>query len=240
MERLLFDHISDAVFATDPDNRITLWTASAERLFGYSASEAVGRAFGELLPFRMAKPGDERDFIAELEARRTWRGTGTVRLRDGREIWLESAVEPILADGRLAGSVSVARDISTAVEAQRRLAEQERFINAVLDVAGALVVVADTQGRVVRFNGACERLSGYSSAEVVGGPIWDVVIPPAEVDDVRATLADVQAGAFPNSHENHWLTREGAQRRAARRCRSWSRTARDPWRSRPAPRPRGC
>jgi diguanylate cyclase (GGDEF)-like protein/PAS domain S-box-containing protein len=211
IERLFFDHLSDAVFATDQANRVTHWTASAERLFGYSAGEAVGRSFGELLPFRMARPGDEREFFTELEAGRTWRGTGTVRLRDGSEIWLDSTVQPIMADGRLVGSVSASRDISATVEAQRHLADQERFINAVLDVAGALVVVLDAQGRVVRFNGACERLSGYSSAEIVGGPIWDV-LPPAEIDEVREVVADLQAGAFPNSHENHWMTRAGALR----------------------------
>ena len=183
IERLIFDHISDAIFATDRLNRVTYWSGSAERLFGYSASEAVGHPFGELLPFRMAGPEDERDFFEELAAGRTWRGRGTVRLRDGREIWLESTVQPIVDAGQVVGSVSVARDISETIDAQRNLAEQERFINAVLDVEGALVVVLDAQGRVVRFNGACERLSGYRSAELIGRSIWDV-IPPVEVGEV--------------------------------------------------------
>ncbi len=209
---MLFDHISDAVFATDAANRITQWTASAERLFGYSASEAVGQLFGDLLPFRMAESGGEREFQAELEAGRMWRGSGTVRLRDGREMWLESSVQPILENGRLVGSVSVSRDVSTTVEARRQLAEEERFISAVLDTAGVLVVVTDAGGRVVRFNGACERLTGYTSEEVVGGPFW-VAIPPTELDEVRELVADLlQAGSFPNSHENHWVTRSGAQR----------------------------
>ena len=211
IEHLLFEHLSDAVFATDVDNCVTHWTPSAERLFGYSADEAIGHAFGELLPYQMARPEDERAFFEELAAGRTWRGRGAVRLRDGSELWLESIVQPILETGQVVGSVSVARDISATVEAQRNLSEQERFINAVLDVEGALVVVLDAQGRVVRFNGACERLSGYSSFEVVGRPIWDV-IPPAEVDKVQEVVADLQAGAFPNSHENHWVTRAGSLR----------------------------
>ena len=57
--RLLLDHIPDAVFATDAADRITHWTRSAERLFGYSASEAIGRSLGELLGFTVAQPGDE-------------------------------------------------------------------------------------------------------------------------------------------------------------------------------------
>jgi diguanylate cyclase (GGDEF)-like protein/PAS domain S-box-containing protein len=210
--RLLVDHISDAVFSTDATNRVTHWTASAARLFGYSAGEAIGHPFGELLPFGMDRSRGEPEFLTELQAGRTWRGTGTVLLRDGSEIWIESTVQPIMADGRLVGSVSVSRDISATVEAQRRLAEEERFITAVLDVAGALVLVLDAQGRVVRFNGACERLTGYLSEELVGRPIWDVVIPPSQGDDVRGVVADLQAGAFPNSHENHWVTRDGALR----------------------------
>ena len=210
IDHLLFDHISDAVFATDVDNHVTHWTPSAQRLFGYTADEAIGRAFGELLPFRMAHPEDEAAFAAELAAGRTWRGTGTVRLRDGREMWIESSVEPILEDRRVVGSVSVSRDITAAVVALETQAEQERFISAVLDVAGALVVVLDAHGRVVRFNRACERLTGLTSAEIVGREFWDVVVPAAEVDDVRSTFAEISAGAFPNSHENHWQTRSGA------------------------------
>jgi len=211
VERVLFDHISDAIFATDPSNRVTYWSASAARLFGYTPREAVGRPFGELLPFRMASPKDEQAFVEDLAAGRTWRGQGVVQLRDGREMWLESTVQPILDDGRVVGRVSVARDITATVEAQRSLAEQERFINAVLDVESALVIVLDTQGRIVRFNGACERLSGYRSEELIGRPVW-ALIPPSEVGQVQAALEALRAGAFPNTNENRWVTRSGAER----------------------------
>ena len=97
------------------------------------------------------------------------------------------------------------------VEAQRSLAGQEAFINAVLDVEGALVTVLDCDGKVVRFNGAAERLSGYSSAEVLGRTIWDLV-PSSEVGDVLGVIANLHAGAFPSTYENHWVTRSGVQR----------------------------
>ena len=71
------------------------------------------------------------------------------------------------------------------------------------------MVVLDPQGRVVRLNAACERLSGYRAAEVVGRVFWDVLFPPVEVEAVRAEFDDLQAGAFPNSFENHWMTRHG-------------------------------
>ncbi|NIS38577.1 PAS domain S-box protein, partial [Candidatus Saccharibacteria bacterium] len=57
-------------------------------------------------------------------------------------------------------------------------------VNAVLDTAGALVTVLDTEARIVRFNRACERISGYSFEEVKGRPFWDFLLLPEEVEPV--------------------------------------------------------
>lgn len=209
---LLLDHMSDAVFATDEANRITQWITSAANLFGYSAAEAIGTPFSELLPFQMDSPGGEMEMTATLEAGMTWHGTGTVRLRDERVIWLGSSVEPIIEQGRLVGSVSVSRDMTAIHEAQQELVRAEQFISTVLDVVGALVVVLDPQGRMLRFNAACELLSGYRYEEVVGLRIWDMLVPASEIAQAQAVVSDLQAGVFPNTSESHWLTRTGGLR----------------------------
>ena len=77
------------------------------------------------------------------------------------------------------------------------------------DAIAALVVALDREGRVVSFNRACERLTGWSAAEVLGRCVWDVFIVPEEVDEVKAVFASLRAGAFPHDHENYWLTRRG-------------------------------
>ncbi len=212
---IILAHIHDAVFATDLDNRVTFWGPSAQRLFQHTAAHAVGRLFGDLLPFRMVDPADEEAFAATLRAGGTWRGSGTVRLPDGSELWIESTVEPIVTDGRVVGSVSVSRDMSTALEAQRALLAQERFVDAVLDVAGALVMVLDRNGRVVRFNHACEELSGRLYSEVVGQPALDLLVPEPEAAEVREAFARLTAGHYPATFENHWATRSGELRLVA-------------------------
>ncbi len=113
--------IPDAVFATDLENRITHWTDSAAALFGFTAAEAVGRPFGELLPFRMDHDADEHELTATIRAGKPWRGQGTVRLRDGSELWIESTVKPLSAAGAIVGSVSVSRDMTHPIEAERAL-----------------------------------------------------------------------------------------------------------------------
>jgi len=114
---------------------------------------------------------------------------------------------------------------SRASEAERERAhetpwDERNFASAILDIADALIVVLDRDGRVVRFNRACEELTGYSEQEVRGTGIWDLLLPPGEVEPVKAVFEQLRAGHFPNRFENHWVTRGGQQRLIA-----WSNTA---------------
>ncbi|HOJ20947.1 MAG TPA: PAS domain S-box protein [Armatimonadota bacterium] len=97
-------------------------------------------------------------------------------------------------------------------KAQRALQEERDFVSAILDVVGALVVVLDREGRIIRFNRACEQVTGYSFAEVEGRLFWDLFLLPEEVDGVRAVFDALTAGQFPNRHENYWRTRSGGRR----------------------------
>ncbi|MGD8558992.1 MAG: PAS domain S-box protein, partial [Gammaproteobacteria bacterium] len=58
------------------------------------------------------------------------------------------------------------------------LQDERNFIDTVLQIQGALVIVLDRNGCIVRFNRACEETSGYSFDEVSGKPVWNFVIPP--------------------------------------------------------------
>ena len=89
-----------------------------------------------------------------------------------------------------------------------------------LDTIAHLVVVLDREGRMVRFNRACETLTGWSENEVLRRPLWDFLIAPEDLAETQAVFADLAAGHFPNRHENDWLTRNGERRRIA-----WSNSA---------------
>ena len=100
------------------------------------------------------------------------------------------------------------------------LKRERDFSSAVLDTVGALVGIFDRQGRIVRFNRACERLSGYTASEVLGRPYWELFLSPDEVDEVRGVMGALAAGQFPNAHENVWVIRDGSRRLIA-----WNNTA---------------
>ncbi|HEU4383346.1 MAG TPA: ATP-binding protein [Anaeromyxobacteraceae bacterium] len=143
-------------------------------------------------------------------------GAGPVRGRIA-----EMSVAPVRdAEGRLLAAVGFAADV-TQERAERAALRTERDLSAaVLDTAGALVVVLDREGRVVRFNRACERTTGWGFEEMRGRPIWDLLLLPEEREPVRRVFAELADGRFPSTFENYWLARDGSRRLIA-----WSNTA---------------
>ena len=70
------------------------------------------------------------------------------------------------------------------------LQEERNVVSAILDTVGALVVVLDHEGRIVRFNRACELTTGYSFEEVRGKHIWDLFLLPEEVERFKADISN--------------------------------------------------
>ena len=108
------------------------------------------------------------------------------------------------------------RDLKRSREDLRK---ERDFTATVLDTTGALVVVMDREGRVVRFNRACEGITGYSSDKIVGKSIWETLLAPEEREAVKAVFHELRSGQFPNRYENSWVAKDGSRRQIA-----WSNT----------------
>jgi PAS domain S-box-containing protein len=89
----------------------------------------------------------------------------------------------------------------------------------VIETVGALVVVLDRDGRIQRWNTACEAATGYERDEVIGRPFW-FLVPQAERPEVERVFSRLVAHDFPNKHQNRWLAKDGTTRFI-----SWSNTA---------------
>ncbi len=154
---------------------------------------------------------------------------GSVAVLDSAARKLSPAqIESLEALGHMAATrlelVMRMRETHRAARAQQRveaaLKVERNFVAAVLDTVGALVVVFDTAGRIVRFNRACEIISGHSSGELVGRYAWERLIPEEDVPDYIEGFERLRQGAFPATFENHWLAADGTRRHI-----SWSATA---------------
>jgi PAS domain S-box-containing protein len=105
-------------------------------------------------------------------------------------------------------------------QAEMALKKERNFISAIIDTANALVVVLDTQGKIVRFNTSCEQTTGYSFDEVRGRYFWDSFLIGEELEAVKNLFAQLSQAKFPSDRENYLLTKDGDRRRIA-----WSNSA---------------
>lgn len=132
---------------------------------------------------------------------------GIVKL-DGSALWVNVSAAPLNGSG----IVLVATDITERKRMEQTLHEERDLVAAILDTAAALIIVLDPAGRVVRFNRACEELTGYRFAEVAGSRFWERLLLPEEARAVSEVF-DVLCANQPVRHsQNHWVTKEGHRR----------------------------
>lgn len=162
MEQVLHQAI-DAVVTIDKDNIVTFYNPSAEELWGYSASEVIGRNVKMLVP-KIHQPRHD-------EYVNTNRRTGNDKIvgssrelqlekKDGTEIWVAFSLSKIEIGGEIAYTAFV-RDIT-----EERMAQET--INQTLSQALDAVITIDEKGIVSFFNASAEKLWGYKAEDVIG------------------------------------------------------------------------
>jgi PAS domain S-box-containing protein len=143
-----------------------------------------------------------------------------VLARDGRVVWFQCEANMVRhPDGRPWFIHGVGFDITELKETEAALQEERNVLSAILDTVGALVVVVDREGRIVRFNRACELTTGYSFEEVRNHHIWDLFPVADELEQMKAIFSKHDNGDKPIEYETYWATRHGGPRRI-----SWSNT----------------
>ncbi len=155
-------------------------------------------------------------FLSGLALRSVYR----VLARDGRIVWFQCEANMVRHDdGRPWFIHGVGFDITELKEAEAALQEERNVLSAILDTVGALVVVVDREGCIVRFNRACELTTGYSFEEVRNHHIWDLFPVADELEHVKAIFSELGDSDKPIEYETYWATRNGSPRRI-----SWSNT----------------
>lgn len=179
----------DAIITETLDGTIETWNQGAERLFGYTAAEAVGK------PINIISPPDRREEDDELRLR--LRSGGTVNhfeaeavTKSGTLVPISLAMSPITAlDGRLVGFSRIARDISR----QKALEREALRLAAIVDSSEDAIVSKDLNGIVETWNRAAERMFGYTADEMIGRPIH-VIIPHERRSEEDRVLERIRAG----------------------------------------------
>src|SRR5688572_15510348 len=209
--RDLVDNASDMIYRTDPFGRFTFVNPVATRILGFDEGELLSMKYFEL----MRPDWVPRAMGFYEKAAKTRESTYLefpVRKKDGQEIWVGQHVRPIITGARIEGFQGMARDITDRVNAQSELRAERDFVSAILDTAPSLIMVLDAAGNIVRFNRACEELTGVPMNEVAGRPIWKLpFLLEEDREPILLNIPRLAAATVPVKLDRTWIGRTGTR-----------------------------
>jgi len=194
----------DAIVGSTLEGLITSWNPAAERMYGYSGKEILGRS-GRIL----ACPGRADQMYAVLARIKAGEVVEHVEVnhlrKDGTVFAVSVAVAPVRDDnGTIVGSSAVARDVTE----QRRAFETAQHLAAIIENSDDAIVSGSLDGRITSWNSAAERLYGYSAEEIVGKPA-DFLIPEDDTEEIKTVLAKIKDGQHVERLEAKRVRKDG-------------------------------
>ncbi len=186
--RALFDASPAAFIGVDLDLNVTAWNPAAERIFGWSAEEAIGRR----PPFVDA--GSEAQFAAltgsAIEGK-PLTGIEIVRRRkDGSEVTVGLSAAPVCDEkGTVTGIMSVMEDATERKRARQALVDSEERYRQLVETASNGILIHDESGAIVLANAEACRMFGYEAEDLLGTPLH-ILIPERMAEKHRIHLAE--------------------------------------------------
>ena len=190
--RTVVESSTDALVTMDAEGLILAWNPVAERLFGWTVDEVLGKDLAEVtMPPRIGEVYREgkRLFLEEDDWSMIGRRFESRALtRDGHEFPIEIAISAVRESDRWIFHV-FGHDITERKASQE---ERNRLAN-IVDSTGDAILSFTLDGRITSWNPGAERIYGYSQGEAIEMSLYDFV-PPDRPDDVAALLDQVQRG----------------------------------------------
>jgi PAS domain S-box-containing protein len=190
----IVDSSDDAIISKNLDGVVTSWNKSAERIFGYTAGEAIGQAITLIVP--PERRNEEAEILERLRRGEHINRFQTVRTaKDGTRISVSLTISPVRnGAGRAIGASTVARDVTAQRHAVQALQESEERFRAMVETNPECVNVVAADGTLLHMNSGGVRVLGGNCDEVVIGRCVYDMIAGQDRDKFRAFNARVCAG----------------------------------------------
>ena len=194
----------DAIVSKTLDGTILTWNRGAERIYGYTAAEAIGRQM--LLVMPESRVAEEAEILERIRRGEPVEHFDTVRQRKGGElIHVSLTISPILdKDGSTIGASHVARNITE----RRRLEQRFEQLAAIVESAEDAIISKTLEGVVLTWNKGAEHLYGYSPAEAIGLPMT-ILLPEGRSSEENEILQRIRCGDQVEHFETVRKTKKG-------------------------------
>jgi len=200
----IVDSSDDAIISKDLNGVIMSWNKGAERMFGYTADEAIGQSIAMLIP--PDRLFEEQRILEQLRRGERVDHFETIRVRkDGSRLNISLAISPVKdAGGRIVGASKVARNITE----QKSISELQERLAAIVESSDDAIISKDLNGIIRSWNRGAERLFGYRADEIVGKHI-STLAAPDRVDEIPDILNRIKRGERVDHYETRRRTKDG-------------------------------
>jgi PAS domain S-box-containing protein len=172
----IVDSSDDAIISKGIDGIITSWNKAAERMFGHTAKEAIGKHITLIIP--ADRRDEEAGIIQRLRRGERLEHFETIRVRkDGTEIEISLTISPVKdRSGSIVGASKVARDITERRRSERALRESEERFRAIVETTPECVKLVGIDGTLLHMNPPGLAMVGATCPEMVlGKNVYDII-----------------------------------------------------------------
>jgi len=179
----------DAIISKTLEGIITSWNPAAERMFGYSEAEALGRHISLIIP--PDRLSEEELIISRIARGNKVNHFETVRMtKGGHQIPISVTVSPVTdQSGKIIGASKIVRDITIYKKAN----EKQGMLAAIVDSSDDTIISKTLDGVITSWNKAAEKMFGYTEQEIIGQHI-SIIIPRERIQEEAFIIGEVSAG----------------------------------------------
>jgi PAS domain S-box-containing protein len=199
---------NDAIITESLDGTITGWNPAAERLFGYTAEEAIGKSINLIVP--PERPDEEEQILRRIRRGERIDHFETVRVRkNGIPVQVSLSISPIKSqDGEIIGASKIARDVTESRRTEQALHQQLEERRRIFETSQDLILVMSSRGVLVQISPSCETILGYKPEEMIGHSGAEF-IHPDHLETSRSEMRATRGGQHPRISDTRCIHKDG-------------------------------
>ena len=213
--RTIIDEIDDGYYEVDLAGSFTFVNDSMSRILGYSRKELIGMNY-QLFTHEKEVKSTYETFNKVYRTGETLKWFPFTNIKkDGTLIFVEDSISTLRnKEGKIIGFRGISRDITERKRAEEELRTTKETAQKYLDIAGAIMVALDAQGKVTMINQKGCAILGFSKEEILGQNWFDTVIPWTSRKEIKMVFDKLMAAEIKpvEYFENSIQTKSGQEK----------------------------